>query len=123
VIHPPITAKLTVSKDDSSAVSVFVFDGNSPQSKERLPLAKNALKKLKTIRHPSILTYIDCFDTESAVYIVTQRVTPLTVVMEEEQLADKEQREQWLIWGLERITVCILPSPSDRMLIESSTLR
>lgn len=93
------------TQDDSSLVSVFAFDGSSPSSRDRLPLAKNALKKLKTIRHPNIITYVDSFETETSVYIVTERVKPLSVANKDEVFENQEQREQWNMWGLERIVV------------------
>jgi SCY1-like protein 1 len=82
-----------------------MFDGNRTAGKDRLPLAKNALKKLKTIRHPHVLKYIDMVETDVSVYIVTERVKPLVVVMEEEAFGNTQQKEQWLIWGLHRVIV------------------
>ena len=44
-------------KDDGSAVTVFIMDLNrNPDKKE---LARNALKKARTIRHPNVLKFID----------------------------------------------------------------
>jgi SCY1-like protein 1 len=83
-----------------------MFDGSHPQAKKILPLAKNAAKKLKTIRHPHILKFIDDFETDSCVYLATERVRPLAMVLDEEKFASMVQKEQWLTWGLERTTVC-----------------
>lgn len=44
-------------QDDSSKCSVFSFDINANRS--RLPLAKNALRKLRTMRHPGVVKVID----------------------------------------------------------------
>jgi len=42
-------------------VTVFVYDirnGNETQ----LEICKNAVKRLKTLRHPSILTYLESYE-------------------------------------------------------------
>nr|CAG8541509.1 962_t:CDS:10 [Entrophospora candida]CAG8551543.1 7581_t:CDS:10 [Entrophospora candida] len=44
-------------KDDGTPVSIFAFD--CVKQKDRLPLARNAFKKFRTIRHPDLLKYID----------------------------------------------------------------
>jgi hypothetical protein len=42
-------------------VSVFVFDVKNG-SETQLDIAKTAVKRLKTLRHPSILTYLDSLE-------------------------------------------------------------
>jgi SCY1-like protein 1 len=44
-------------KDDGSNCSIFSFDINA--NKSRLPLARNALKKLRTLRHPGVIKVLD----------------------------------------------------------------
>jgi hypothetical protein len=46
-----------VFKDDGSNCSIFSFDINA--NKSRLPLARNALKKLRTLRHPGVIKVLD----------------------------------------------------------------
>lgn len=55
-------AKLTLSKENSTAVSVFVY--NISKNPSALPLAQNALKKLKTMRHPSVVKYLDSLEVK-----------------------------------------------------------
>ncbi|CAG8613156.1 6169_t:CDS:10, partial [Dentiscutata erythropus] len=62
-------------KEDGSPVSIFTFD--CTKQKDKLPLAKNAFKKFRTIRHPDFLRYVDGVETDSNIYIVTENVTPL----------------------------------------------
>lgn len=45
------------SQEDGSNCSIFSFDINANRS--RLPLAKNALKKLRTLRHPGVIKVLD----------------------------------------------------------------
>lgn len=57
-------------------VSVFTFDkrvGNADQ----LHLARNALQRIKTLRHPNIIKYIDSVDLPTHLHILTEPVTPL----------------------------------------------
>ncbi|KAG0034942.1 MutS protein msh4 [Podila clonocystis] len=61
--------------EDSSPVSILCFD--CVRQKDKLPLARNAFKKFRTIRHPDLIKYIDGVETESYIYIVTDAVTPL----------------------------------------------
>ncbi|GAB1521580.1 Nuclear aminoacylation-dependent tRNA export pathway component [Rhizoctonia solani] len=92
-------------RDDSSPVSVFAFDASDPQRRDLLPLAKNALRKLRTTRHPDILKFIDVVETDSSIHIVTERVQPLWAALERWSSKPAKSREEWLTWGLHRISV------------------
>lgn len=60
-------------KDDSSQISVFVFEIKKGD-KTGLLLARNALKKTMTLRFPGMLTYIDGAETPSRIIIGTEKV-------------------------------------------------
>lgn len=62
------SAKLTQVQEDGSNCSIFSFDITTNRS--RLPLAKNALKKLRTLRHPGVIKVLDTVE-------VLQRTFPL----------------------------------------------
>ncbi|KAK6338287.1 hypothetical protein TWF730_002351 [Orbilia blumenaviensis] len=62
-------------KDDGSKCSIFAFDINA--NKSRLPLAKNALRKWRTLRHPGVVRVLDTLETDANIYIATERVVPL----------------------------------------------
>ncbi|KAF8606368.1 ARM repeat-containing protein [Ceratobasidium sp. AG-I] len=94
-------------RDDSSLVSVFAFDANDPQRRDLFPLAKNALRKLRTTRHPDVLRFIDVVETESSIHIVTERVQPLWAALERWSSKPAKSREEWLVWGLHRISVTL----------------
>ncbi|KAF9403041.1 hypothetical protein BGX21_007508 [Mortierella sp. AD011] len=64
-----------IKREDNSQVSILCFD--CVRQKDKLPLARNAFKKFRTIRHPDLIKYIDGVETESYIYIVTDAVTPL----------------------------------------------
>ncbi|KAF9203815.1 hypothetical protein BGZ49_006016 [Haplosporangium sp. Z 27] len=64
-----------IKREDNSPVSILCFD--CIRQKDKLPLARNAFKKFRTIRHPDLIKYIDGVETEAYIYIVTDPVTPL----------------------------------------------
>ncbi|CEI91334.1 Putative SCY1 protein kinase [Rhizopus microsporus] len=45
------------SDEDGSEVSIFVFD--CIKNKDRVLLARNAFKRIRTMRHPDMLRYLD----------------------------------------------------------------
>lgn len=76
-----------------------------------LPLAKNALRKLRTVRHPDVLKFIDTVDSDPIVYIMTERVRPLGQALRDVSTQEAKTREEWNVWGLQRIAVRILSAP------------
>lgn len=91
---------------------MFEFDAASnPNKKKLLPLANNTLKKLRTIRHPDVLKFVDAFTTDTTIYIMTERVRPLSSVLDGWSSKAAKDRETWLLWGLHRISVRELVSP------------
>ena len=92
-------------QDDSSSVSVFEFEANSPAKKNLFPLARNALRKLRTVRHPDVLKFMDVVETDTTIHIMTERIRPLGPAIAEWQSKSAQEREAWLVWGLHRISV------------------
>ncbi|KAJ5893888.1 hypothetical protein N7495_005579 [Penicillium taxi] len=80
-------------REDSSACSVFTFDIVANRS--RLPIAKNAVRKSRTLRHPGVLKVLDTIETESNIYIVTERVAPLSWPVKRRSLSEETAK-----WGL-----------------------
>nr|CAD7593138.1 unnamed protein product [Timema genevievae] len=89
-------------KGTNEEVSVFVFDVRNG-SDTQFDVAKAAVKRLKTLRHPSILTYLDSLESDKALYLATEYVEPLqnhlTVLSKEGQ-----SRDLYLAWGIFQIT-------------------
>ncbi|KAJ1982524.1 Nuclear aminoacylation-dependent tRNA export pathway component [Dimargaris xerosporica] len=83
-------------RDDQSAVTVFMFE--AAKDRNRVPLAKNAYRKLRTMRHPDLLNYVDGLETADVIYIVTQPVVPLQAY-----LAEHHGDAQLVLWGLYKI--------------------
>ncbi|XP_035983079.1 N-terminal kinase-like protein isoform X2 [Fundulus heteroclitus] len=87
-------------KTSGEPVSVFVYElaqGTEPQTQ----LAKAAFKRMKTLRHPNILAYVDGLEreTDKSLYLVTEQVTPLAVHLK----AQAEKGELEISWGLHQI--------------------
>ncbi|KAG7090905.1 hypothetical protein E1B28_009982 [Marasmius oreades] len=92
-------------RDDSSPVSVFEYDFS--QRRDIAPLAKNALRKLRTIRHPDVLKFMDVVETDTTIHIMTERVRPLQSALQLWTSKSVREKEDWLLWGLHRISVAL----------------
>lgn len=87
-------------KGTDQEISIFVFEvkgGNDTL----LDVAKASVKRLKTLRHPNILQYIDSLETDKVVYLVTEYVEPLLGHLE--LLKKEEERKLAVSWGLFQI--------------------
>ncbi|KAL5341741.1 armadillo-type protein [Aspergillus crustosus] len=80
-------------REDGSSCSVFTFDIAS--NKSRLPLAKNAVRKSRTLRHPGVIKVLDTIETETSLYIVTERVVPLSWHVKRRSVSEETAK-----WGL-----------------------
>lgn len=90
-------------------------------------VAKSSVKRLKTLRHPNILTFLDslevfsCFhdvslnmlniflsyeQTERCVCFVTEDVIPINKYMESIREYTSDQKKFAVSWGLHQIAVC-----------------
>ncbi|KAJ8045185.1 N-terminal kinase-like protein [Holothuria leucospilota] len=84
-------------KSNGEAVSVFVIDLKTSRA-EHIETAKAAHKRIKTLRHPNFLTYIDGLETENVIYVVTEPATTLSVYLEKEKSNDAV-----ISWGLHQV--------------------
>lgn len=90
-------------KNTNEEVSVFVYEIKSG-SEAKLELAKASVKRLKTLRHPSILQFLDSLETDKMLYVATEAVEPLGNHIN--QLSSEgPQKDLYLAWGIFQITV------------------
>uniref|UniRef100_A0A1A9W6J8 N-terminal kinase-like protein n=1 Tax=Glossina brevipalpis TaxID=37001 RepID=A0A1A9W6J8_9MUSC len=89
-------------KGTQEEVSIFVYDIRNG-SEAKCELAKGALKRLKTLRHPSILQYIDSLETDKMLYVATEFVEPLGTHITKLS-TDGPQKDLYLAWGIFQIT-------------------
>ncbi|KAI5950816.1 CEX1 [Candida jiufengensis] len=71
-----------INPKDNSLVSIFEFNLNNPKTINYSNLAKNAFKKLKTIKFPGIISIIEFLEVGEILYIITERVIPLPIYLE-----------------------------------------
>ncbi|XP_041035888.1 N-terminal kinase-like protein isoform X2 [Carcharodon carcharias] len=105
-------------KGTSEPVSVFVYD-IKPNSDEQTQVAKAAFKRLKTLRHPNILSFSDGLEAEKCLYIVTEPVTPLGNYLKTKEAAG-ELNEQEISWGLHQIVKALSFLVNDCSLIHNN---
>ncbi|KAF9467357.1 armadillo-type protein [Collybia nuda] len=94
-------------RDDGSQVSVFEYEFSDPGKKNVKSFATNALRKLRTTRHPDVLKFMDAVETDTNIYIMTERVRPLQTALQAWTSRDSREKEDWLLWGLHRISVAL----------------
>ncbi|KAI2090913.1 Nuclear aminoacylation-dependent tRNA export pathway component [Ophidiomyces ophidiicola] len=87
-------------REDGSSCSIFTFE--IAPNRSRLPLARNALRKLRTLRHPGVLKVLDTVETETQIFIVTERVTPLSWKVKRRSLSEETAK-----WGLYSIAATV----------------
>jgi SCY1-like protein 1 len=80
-------------QEDGSNCSILSFDITA--NKSRLPLAKNALRKLRTLRHPGVVKVLDSVETDTYIYIAIERVVPLRWHVKRKSLTPETIK-----WGL-----------------------
>ena len=68
--------------DSKNAVSVFVLDKKKASSIE-ISRAQNEVLRLKTVRHPKILKFLDSAETDGNIFLAVERVTPFLVYLED----------------------------------------
>ncbi|KAM9741587.1 N-terminal kinase-like protein [Menidia menidia] len=92
-------------KTTGEPVSVFVYE-MAQGTEQQTQLAKAAFKRMKTLRHPNILAYVDGLETDKSLYLVTEQVTPLAVHLKAQ--ADKGGAgELEVSWGLHQIVKAV----------------
>ncbi|CAN1852455.1 N-terminal kinase-like protein [Linum perenne] len=101
------------SKDDGSAVSIFCLSGSSAQD-GHLAAGRNGVKRLRTVRHPNILSFLHSTELETfdasmsrvTLYMVTEPVIPLSEKIKELGL-EGTQRDEYYAWGLNQIAKAV----------------
>lgn len=92
-------------KGTEEIVSIFTYEIKN-QSEATFELAKSALKRLRTIRHPSILQFHDSFENDKVIYVATEYVEPLGLYLD--KIPGDVRRDLYLAWGIFQITVSTL---------------
>ncbi|XP_074269940.1 uncharacterized protein LOC141592944 isoform X2 [Silene latifolia] len=113
------------SKDDGSPVSIFSLTGNAQDG--HLAAGRNGVKRLRTVRHPNILSFLHSTEVETfdgstskvTIYIVTEPVMPLSEKIKELGLNGR-QRDEYFAWGLHQIAKAVSFLNNDCKLIHGN---
>ncbi|XP_008782670.1 probable inactive serine/threonine-protein kinase scy1 [Phoenix dactylifera] len=114
------------SKDDGSMVSIFSLSGSNSQD-GHLAAGRNGVKRLRTVRHPNILSFLHSTEAEivdgstakHTIYIVTEPVTPLAEKIKELGL-EGTQRDEYFAWGLHQISKAVSFLNNDCKLVHGN---
>ena len=89
-----------LKKAPHTPATIFVYDVKAG-SDITTEVAKSCLKRLRTLRHPNIVTYVDGLESEKFVYIATEYVTPLSTYLN--AIEDIEESSMAISWGLHQV--------------------
>ncbi|EPS74262.1 hypothetical protein M569_00492, partial [Genlisea aurea] len=114
------------SKVDGSPVSIFSLSGSSAND-GHLTAGRNGVKRLRTVRHPNILSFLHSTETEIfdgsstkvTIYIVTEPVMPLSEKIKELGLEGK-QRDEYYAWGINQIAKAVSFLNNDCKLVHGN---
>lgn len=114
------------SKDDGSLVSIFSLSGSNAQD-GHLMAARNGVKRLRTVRHPNVLSFLHSAEVEvvegstvrPTIYIVTEPVMPLSEKIKELGL-EGTQRDEYYAWGLHQIAKAVSFLNNDCKLVHGN---
>ncbi|XP_059300939.1 uncharacterized protein LOC132053101 isoform X2 [Lycium ferocissimum] len=112
--------------DDGTPVSIFALTGSNAND-GHLAAGRNGVKRLRTVRHPNILSFLysteaETFDgstTKVTIYIVTEPVMPLSEKLKELGLKGT-QRDEYYAWGLHRIAKAVSFLNNDCKLVHGN---
>ncbi|KAJ2884690.1 Nuclear aminoacylation-dependent tRNA export pathway component, partial [Coemansia aciculifera] len=81
--------------DAKQAATVFVLA--KARGSSFVAAAQNTLKRMRTLRHPGIVRFLEGAETSDAIYIATEPVIPLV------QALDADNNDELKRWGLYKI--------------------
>ena len=85
-------------KSNQTPVSVFVC---SETDGPTLASAAGSVKKLKTLRHPSVILFIDAHESDKAVLLATESVQPLLIHLQK----SFDLEDAYLAWGILQVSL------------------
>eukprot|EP00808_Paulinella_micropora_P024172 g52425.t1 len=91
--------KMHIGRDTRNQQPVSIFSFDKKQYAHRLSAAQNAVQKLRTMRHPHILKFLEALEVEDKIYLATELVRPLELPAR----PDQKFRDQQANLGLYQI--------------------
>ncbi|KAH3668540.1 hypothetical protein OGAPHI_002294 [Ogataea philodendri] len=94
----------TSQRDTSQEVSIFEFNLKCPGASKYSPLAKNCFRKLRSLSLlPGVLNILDTIETDSVLYIITERIKPLEDILKH-HYSDSSIPGEFLVLGIFQLT-------------------
>ncbi|KAL9270926.1 putative inactive serine/threonine-protein kinase scy1 [Drosera capensis] len=120
------TTAVGIPHEDGSPVSIFSLSGSSAQD-GHLAAGRNGVKRLRTVRHPNILSFLNSTEveivdgamTKVTIYMVTEPVMPLSEKIKELGL-DGKPRDEYYAWGLHQIAKAVSFLNNDCKLVHAN---
>ncbi|KAK4383153.1 putative inactive serine/threonine-protein kinase scy1 [Sesamum angolense] len=121
------------SKDDGAPVSIFSLSGSNAND-GHLVAGRNGVKRLRTVRHPNILSFLHSTEVETldgssakvTIYMVTEPVMPLSERSRNWDhinsicLLSSYIRDEYYAWGLHRIAKAVSFLNNDCKLVHGN---
>lgn len=98
-----LTSAPGASGGTNEEITIFIYDIKSGND-QKLELARSFVKRVKTLRHPGLLLYIDSVETDKVIYVATENVEPLGYAMSKWEMNAK-QKSLYVSWGFYQISV------------------
>ena len=73
------TSNLSNKDDGFNNVTLFSFDKTNKAQALKLPLVKQGWSRLRTMKHPGVLTFVDGTESDETIVIATEAAIPLDV--------------------------------------------
>ncbi|XP_050439398.1 N-terminal kinase-like protein isoform X2 [Adelges cooleyi] len=92
-------------KSTNQDVSIFEFliNDDIPGGETRSLLSKLAVKHLKTLKHPNVLTFLESTEVKTTIYLATEYVEPLQSFLSVQNDLHATFMKQYIAWGLSNI--------------------
>ncbi|KAL0488709.1 hypothetical protein AKO1_015856 [Acrasis kona] len=85
---------------DQGLVTIFSFDITKDVAPEKLELARNTFKRMRAIRHPNMVPYLDGVELPNVLYIVTEYVTPVLEYLRSNGSSGPSNLQDAVSWGI-----------------------
>ena len=87
------------NKENKDIVTLFRFNKADKALGAKLPLAKQGWAKIRTIKHPGILNFINGMESDDSIILVTEIALPLEVWAKQQQDTKSAITVDEIIWG------------------------
>ncbi|PKI82372.1 Nuclear aminoacylation-dependent tRNA export pathway component [Malassezia vespertilionis] len=93
-----------VRKEDQVSVSIFLLD-TSHASPAQIAMAQHAVRKLRSVRFPHVLKFLETSEAQGVIYLAVERVTPLATILDAWRNGKPKNLSStaWIAWGINQL--------------------